>query len=355
MLGSLKNRVLEGGKQLKSTLEEHGADMNQRIQKNININSASERLTAVAAAATNVVTTVAKSAATPPTSNVPLGSKEPDDVAGGPFFASFVHRQQQVLVGHTALVQSGETLSEVFSKTRRRVTAEAQSAMYLQHNFQNITQIRDDIRSIRNSIESLVVLFEEVEQLLMTKTEEHIVVQNAQYALEQQTELERYEHDALVQKQMRLHQKHQERQRALGDAFAKDLQTYQSILTYQGQVPMLGSTEKREPLVPLEAIDIAIEPDTDLDAFYKEDERNSLTTDDDAVNLLRGVAGEEETKDVPPDAVDEEDAENKDDSEADEAIIAGTMDDDEMPELPSEVPTLRLESDGSGSDDDDDE
>ncbi|RHY15567.1 hypothetical protein DYB36_002682 [Aphanomyces astaci] len=169
MLGTLKNRMLEGGKQLKSTLEEHSAEMNkQRIQMNINMNSASERLTAVAAAATNVVSTVAKSTTSGPTTPASvLGTKEPDEVAGGPFFASFVHRQQQVLVGHHALVETGEKLSDVFITTRRRVTAEAQSVMFLQHNFQNIAHIKDGIRSIRNSIASLVTLMEEVEQLLM--------------------------------------------------------------------------------------------------------------------------------------------------------------------------------------------
>ncbi|ETV78570.1 hypothetical protein, variant [Aphanomyces astaci] len=243
MLGTLKNRMLEGGKQLKSTLEEHSAEMNkQRIQMNINMNSASERLTAVAAAATNVVSTVAKSTTSGPTTPASvLGTKEPDEVAGGPFFASFVHRQQQVLVGHHALVETGEKLSDVFTTTRRRVTAEAQSVMFLQHNFQNIAHIKDGIRSIRNSIASLVTLMEEVEQLLMSKTEEQLVIENATFAMEQQTELEQFEHMTLVEKQQRMNQRYVERQRALGDAFAKDLHTYHTIVTYQGHAPVLGT------------------------------------------------------------------------------------------------------------------
>ncbi|ETW05314.1 hypothetical protein, variant [Aphanomyces invadans] len=245
MLGSLKHRVLEGGKQLKSTLEEHSAEMNkQRLQMNINMNSASERLTAVAAAATSVVSTVTKSTtlgASAPSASV-VGTKEPDEVAGGPFFASFVHRQQQVLVEHQALLQSGEHLSDVFSKTRRRVTAEAQSAMFLQHNFQNIAHIKDGIRSIRNSIVSLVGLMEEVEQLLMSKTEEELVYENAAFALQQQAELEQFECSTLAEKQQRLLRRHHERQRALGDAFAKDLHTYQTILSYQGYLPALSTT-----------------------------------------------------------------------------------------------------------------
>ncbi|RQM24328.1 hypothetical protein B5M09_001606 [Aphanomyces astaci] len=278
MLGTLKNRMLEGGKQLKSTLEEHSAEMNkQRIQMNINMNSASERLTAVAAAATNVVSTVAKSTTSGPTTPASvLGTKEPDEVAGGPFFASFVHRQQQVLVGHHALVETGEKLSDVFTTTRRRVTAEAQSVMFLQHNFQNIAHIKDGIRSIRNSIASLVTLMEEVEQLLM--------------------------------------------QRALGDAFAKDLHTYHTIVTYQGHAPVLGTYSH--------SIEMAIQPDEDLETFYND-------VDDDVPTWQ--LTEHDESSEVSA-VLHNYDEEKSGDDE--ETKSQGTV-----PELPSQVPT----SDGNVS------
>ncbi|RHZ03048.1 hypothetical protein DYB37_002550 [Aphanomyces astaci] len=279
MLGTLKNRMLEGGKQLKSTLEEHSAEMNkQRIQMNINMNSASERLTAVAAAATNVVSTVAKSTTSGPTTPASvLGTKEPDEVAGGPFFASFVHRQQQVLVGHHALVETGEKLSDVFTTTRRRVTAEAQSVMFLQHNFQNIAHIKDGIRSIRNSIASLVTLMEEVEQLLM--------------------------------------------QRALGDAFAKDLHTYHTIVTYQGHAPVLAS--QNYDVGSLESIEMAIQPDEDLETFYND-------VDDDVPTWQ--LTEHDESSEVSAVLHDYDEEKSGDDEE--------TKSQGTVPELPSQVPTL---------------
>ncbi|RHY74675.1 hypothetical protein DYB38_003195 [Aphanomyces astaci] len=279
MLGTLKNRMLEGGKQLKSTLEEHSAEMNkQRIQMNINMNSASERLTAVAAAATNVVSTVAKSTTSGPTTPASvLGTKEPDEVAGGPFFASFVHRQQQVLVGHHALVETGEKLSDVFTTTRRRVTAEAQSVMFLQHNFQNIAHIKDGIRSIRNSIASLVTLMEEVEQLLM--------------------------------------------QRALGDAFAKDLHTYHTIVTYQGHAPVLASQDY--DVGSLESIEMAIQPDEDLETFYND-------VDDDVPTWQ--LTEHDESSEVSAVLHDYDEEKSGDDEE--------TKSQGTVPELSTQVPTL---------------
>ncbi|CAK4157001.1 unnamed protein product [Aphanomyces euteiches] len=357
MLGTLKNRMVESGKQLKSTLEEQSAEMNQRLQMmNINVNA--ERLTAVAS---SVVTSVAKTTAgtiaatsSPPSSTTNLGSKEPDEVAGGPFFASFVHRQQQVLLGHHALVQSGENLSQVLAQTRRRVTAEAQSVMYLQHNFQSITSIRDNIRSMRDSIQSLVVLMEDVEQLLMTKTEEHLVAENARFALQQQAELEQYEHNALVEKHARMQKRHEARQRALGEAFAKDLQAYHTIVTYQGQLPR--SDAPVEPVIPLESIEIAIQPDTDLEAFYKEDveedivvvETQVLAPDDDEETKEEA---KEETKEVGDETKEEtkEDGQEpvclndgaKENEEAKAASNSTTPGEDDK--AAAAVPTLRLD------------
>ncbi|RHY32255.1 hypothetical protein DYB32_002709 [Aphanomyces invadans] len=258
MLGSLKHRVLEGGKQLKSTLEEHSAEMNkQRLQMNINMNSASERLTAVAAAATSVVSTVTKSTtlgASAPSASV-VGTKEPDEVAGGPFFASFVHRQQQ---------------------------ANAHPA------------------DGRNSIVSLVGLMEEVEQLLI--------------------------------------------QRALGDAFAKDLHTYQTILSYQGYLPAL--TDPHAPVESLESIEMAIQPDEDLDTFYKD-----VVDPDDGPSWSGGCGSGDGARD-DVDAVDVAVAPRH---HVDGHVwVDPTGDDDEtksdmastVAELPSEVPTL----DGYASD-----
>ncbi|KDO17331.1 hypothetical protein SPRG_17141, partial [Saprolegnia parasitica CBS 223.65] len=99
----------------------------------------------------------------------------------------------------------------------------------VQHNFASLTQIADDVRSIRNTIQALVLAFEDAEQ--------HLILLDAHFASQQQTELEQYEHTLLVQKDIRTRQRQEERRRALGDAFEKDLKTYQALITYQGHAP----------------------------------------------------------------------------------------------------------------------
>ncbi|OQR84551.1 hypothetical protein ACHHYP_13253 [Achlya hypogyna] len=305
MLDNLKLRVLEGSKQLKTSVEGHAVDMNQRMAVNLSsaserlgavatatittvnnasidinnrmhssVNSASEKITAVASATAQVV--VAPVSSTPP----PLGSKDADEVLGGPFFASMAYRQQQVDRGHKALLESGEMLSAKLAATRRRVTEEAHSALFIQHNFGCLTQIADDIRSIRDSIQSLVIIMEEVEQGLMTKTEEHLTTENALFAMQQQTELEQYEHGKMVQKELRMRQRQEERRRALGEAFEKDLLTYQTLMTYQGSAPLpLASDTDASQRLRLESIDLVVEPDVDLTTFYDGDQDTGIPRD----------------------------------------------------------------------------
>ncbi|OQR90368.1 hypothetical protein THRCLA_09368 [Thraustotheca clavata] len=299
MLEGLKHRVLESSKQLKTQVEGHAVDMNQLMS--VNFTNASERLGAVAVAtiatvnsasidinnrmhssvnsASEKITAVAQVVTAPAVNALPpVGKKEPDEVVGGPFFAAMAYRQEQINVGHRKLLKSGEKLSEKLAATRRRVTEEAQSALFIQHNFASLTQIAEDIRGIRDTIQSLVVAFEEVEQHLMSKTEEHLTAQNALFALHQQAELELYENAMLVQKEMKARQIQEERRKALGEAFEKDLQTYQALMTYQGHVPTpLDEGTMSEQRSRLESIDLVVEPDVDLTAFYNGDEDPGVT------------------------------------------------------------------------------
>ncbi len=129
MLGSLKARALEGSKQLKSKLEEHtGVELNAPSSLSLGISSASEKLSAAAAAAAaagaagvNMASTpvhtasrrlsaVAIAAATQHTNTGANGTKEPDEVLGGPFFAALAFRQEQVHIGHKALLDRYKNL-----------------------------------------------------------------------------------------------------------------------------------------------------------------------------------------------------------------------------------------------------
>ncbi|KDO25315.1 hypothetical protein SPRG_09145 [Saprolegnia parasitica CBS 223.65] len=232
------------------------------------VNSASEKITAVASATAQVVVAPVVQSAPPP-----LGAKDADDVVGGPFFAALAYRQDQVHTGHKALLMSGEKLSAKLAATRRRVAEEAHSALYIQHNFGSLTQIADDVRSIRNTIQALVLAFEDAEQHLMMRTEDHLTHANAHFASQQQTELEQYEHTLLVQKDLRTRQRQEERRRALGDAFEKDLKTYQALMTYQGHAPtrLMDDTEAIQR-ARLESIELVVEPDVDLTTFYNGDD-----------------------------------------------------------------------------------
>lgn len=218
---------------------------------------------------------------------------------GEAFLAAQSDDWSTVLGNHERLLHSGEELGEELSRARKRLQDQVESEAYVTQHFHEIARVRERISDIRGLIEKITVDVLDVEDFLMLKTEEYMAAQNASFVRQQEQELERFEARILEEKEDRTQQLLEARRHVLEDAFQKDLQTYQTVVAYQGTALTKRAMETATPEESLEAVDLVVTTDAaQLEAFYD--------TEDDDDDPLKREEEEEEKEDEKEEKKEEE-------------------------------------------------
>lgn len=112
---------------------------------------------------------------------------------------------------------------------------------------------------------------EEVENLLVQRSEESAAQQNAEFVAKQQQELENFETSIAQESEGRKRELLEMRRQKLASAFRNDLRTYQTLVAHHGDAAVAEArvVEDEKQQVTLDEVDLVVTADPEqLDAFY---------------------------------------------------------------------------------------
>ncbi|KAL4092590.1 hypothetical protein PRIC1_011582 [Phytophthora ramorum] len=254
---------------------------------------------------------------------------------GHEFLRAQQNVQAQAVYNHQKLMLSGQDLDAALARARATLQAQAASEQFLAQNFHLVSRVRQQLAGVRNLVLKLADEADEVENLLVQRCEESAARQNAEFAAQQQQELENFEASIAKESAGRKRELLETRRKKLASAFRNDLRTYQTLVAHHGDAAAAEARSvKSEKHVTLDEVDLVVTADPDqLDAFYDSSSDQEEEPQSPKFSVPKELEEEEEEKSEEK----EDDAETVADQEGEAEEVAVETTDGESGEVDKEA------------------